>query len=62
MERFTLEIYTGNAAFEGGVASEVGRILRELARSLEHGDADHTEGGLLDLNGNTVGRWSWRWR
>lgn len=58
VERFRLAVDTDNAAFEDGIASELGRILRGLASRLESGEAD-TDGPLKDSNGNTVGRWVW---
>ena len=60
MDTFTLNIDTGNAAFEGsGLGNEVSRILRELAAHLEDMDATELplEARLRDINGNTVGSW-----
>lgn len=56
MERITLTIATGGAAFaDSADGYEAGRILRELAARLEDGeDVDGTS--LRDYNGNTVGR------
>jgi len=52
---FKLKMETGNAAFADNIKHlEVARILRNVVEKLE---ADHTEGKLIDLNGNTVGEW-----
>ena len=62
---FSLDIKTDNAAFgnEGehtaqSVASEVARILRELAQDIENGGDG---GALMDVNGNKVGRYRLEW-
>lgn len=55
---FTLTIETGNAAFgedPGQVRGEVGRILTKVTELVE--ESYQSEGALLDINGNTVGRW-----
>lgn len=55
LDRFTLEIRTGNAAFDDGQAgaTECARLLRLAADALERG----TRGAPLhDFNGNRVGR------
>lgn len=52
---FTLEIDTGNAAFADAPATEIARILREVARTLE--DGGYTAKLLHDVNGNCVGSW-----
>jgi hypothetical protein len=45
-----------NAAFEdNGPATELARILRDLAKHIEAGD---TERRLMDSNGNHVGNFS----
>lgn len=45
----------GNAAFaDGNRPAEVARILREVADKI---DAGRTDGVVIDINGNTVGRW-----
>lgn len=58
MEKVTITIDTDNSAFEDAPASEVARILRDLAGKLE------ASGGieqvprrvpLFDLNGNVCG-------
>lgn len=54
MGRFTLEIETGNAAFEGDWRPEVGALLVSLPNAIARGD---TRGPLRDHNGNTVGHW-----
>jgi hypothetical protein len=57
-ETFKLNIKTGNAAFseeEGGPHLELARLLREVADRVENGE-DH--GSVMDINGNSVGRWT----
>src|SRR5690606_4532157 len=54
MERITLTIETGNAAFDDAPASEIARILRAAADRLERGDC--FDFPLRDINGNTCGR------
>ena len=49
---FKLSFKTDNAAFEDG-ASEISRILREVASDIESGS--RFEGNVRDVNGNTVG-------
>jgi hypothetical protein len=53
----TIRIEMDNAAFEDTPMLELGRILRELARSVETLGRD-TETRLRDVNGNTVGEFS----
>lgn len=66
---FKLEIKTGNAAFRDEsrtdrhgdyvldpYATEVRRILLDVIRKLEAG---YTDGSVIDVNGNKVGRWSY---
>lgn len=50
---FQLSFRTDNAAFENG-ASEIGRILRDTAKCIEHGE--QFEGTIRDINGNVIGR------
>lgn len=56
---FSLTIDCGNAAFDETPASEVARILRELAHRLEQDGVLSSEHGnafrLFDSNGNRVG-------
>lgn len=54
MERITITIETGNAAFEDEPATEIARILRDIAARFEAGSAF---GGVQvrDINGNTCG-------
>lgn len=47
-----ITITMDNAAFEDEPASELARILRDLAKHIEAGD---TERRLMDSNGNHVG-------
>lgn len=55
MDKVTIEITTGNAAFADGGLGEVARILRELAKRFDRGDFP-ISGPLRDINGNTCGR------
>ena len=54
-ELFTLQIETGNAAFDESPASELARILRKAADRIEAGQS---EGYLFDHNGNRCGTYS----
>lgn len=60
---FKLEIpSTLNAAFdeeEGNAGAELARILRELAARVEGGVPTGDDASILDVNGNTVGSWSY---
>lgn len=49
-----IEIRMDNAAFEDRPATELGRILRDLADNVEAGDFPN-QISLRDLNGNRVG-------
>lgn len=52
---FKMKFRTGNAAFdEPYKASEIKRILEEIAEKVEYG---HTSGSIMDINGNYVGEW-----
>ena len=53
---FTLQIETGNAAFEHGGGAEIARILREVADRIAVGRFTNK---LRDSNGNTVGAVDW---
>ena len=59
---FKLEIETGGAAYRHGdhvldpYATEVRRILLDVICKLEAG---YTDGSVIDVNGNKVGRWSY---
>lgn len=50
---FQIQFKTDNAAFEDSPASEVARILREVADKIEDGAS--FEGRVRDCNGNTIG-------
>ena len=63
-----IEIKTGNAAYRDDYevdkngdnildpsACELRRNLLEIVKKLEHG---YTEGNVIDINGNKVGKWS----
>jgi len=54
MERITIEIETVNAAFDDEPASEIARILRDLAEQFESFGLPHSK--LRDVNGNVCGR------
>ncbi|MCX7271609.1 MAG: hypothetical protein NTV19_00010 [Burkholderiales bacterium] len=53
-EIWYVQIETGNAAFDDSPATEIARILRDLARRFEEGGVD-SEAVLRDINGNKVG-------
>lgn len=53
-EIWHVQIETGNAAFDDSPATEIARILRDLARRFEEGICDTVN--LYDINGNKVGR------
>lgn len=60
--RFTVDIWTGNAALNGeDAADELARILRRLADEAELGAPRNGSEirPLLDVNGNRVGTWAW---
>jgi hypothetical protein len=48
-----ITVQMDNAAFADEPAFELARILRDLAKHIEHGD---TERRLMDMNGNHVGQ------
>lgn len=54
---FEMKIHSSNAAFEENPAGEVARILRDIANDIE-GSHTYCEGNCRDLNGNTVGSFS----
>lgn len=51
---FKLTINMDNAAFEGGGAKELGRILAEVAQRVRRDE--ELDGKVRDINGNTVGK------
>ena len=53
--RFTLTINCDGEAFSELPGTEVARLLQ---RTAEHALTGHTEGILLDVNGNSVGTWA----
>jgi hypothetical protein len=53
---FKIEIATENDAFQPHWAYETDRILREVINSIRFGKSD---GQLYDINGNTVGSFSY---
>ena len=56
MARFVLKMTCDNAAFcDGALTAEVTRILRDAARRVER---DNMSGQLRDINGNTVGEFT----
>ncbi len=52
---FKLSFETGNAAFDETPATEIARILRDIARKVEQGES--FGGRIRDVNGNTIGLW-----
>ena len=55
---FTVKFSTANEAFDEP-ATEIARILREVAAKVEAGIDVGTAAKVMDVNGNTVGKWSW---
>ena len=56
MNKFTLTIELGNDAMQDG--GDVARALLKLAQRLEGNDFRRVDGGgIMDLNGNSVGKW-----
>ena len=54
---FDLALRSGNDAFVDCPSFETARILRELADDIE-ASSNYCEGSLRDVNGNTVGSFS----
>lgn len=53
---FRMRFDCDNAAFEeNGIASEIGRILRDVAERIERGEASGLYQNVKDENGNIVG-------
>ena len=50
-----IEFSTNGQAFEDYGDTEVERILEEVIEKVKNG---RTEGKILDINGNSVGKWS----
>ena len=59
---FELKFSLDSAAFGDNRASEIARILRNLADTIEdlvrHDALGTYSGGTRDINGNTIGKWS----
>jgi len=55
MTKFTVEISTDNAAFDGHPEYEIARILRGLSDQVELMGFDYDQILLRDHNGNRVG-------
>lgn len=53
--QFRLHITCDNAAFEEGMATELGRILRDVAARLERGEDCGSWVSVRDANGNLCG-------
>lgn len=54
--RVNINFHTDNDAFQASDNyAEVERVLSELALTV----AQHSSGNIRDINGNTVGTWSW---
>lgn len=53
---FRMRFDCENAAFEDeGIATEIGRILRDIAERIERGEATGLYQNVKDINGNVVG-------
>ena len=55
MKTLTIKIDLGNAAFADRGASEVARILNDLAKAFEDCGIVAFKSPIRDINGNTVG-------
>lgn len=55
--RFKIKLDMDGAAFDTDWRSEVQRILRDIAETIEDGD-DYLGTNVFDSNGNTVGRFT----
>jgi hypothetical protein len=57
--KFVLEVDTGDTAFDGKAAAELGRILRYRAGNLHHYELKPGDSSLsYDSGYHEVGRWS----
>lgn len=56
MSTFDIRIETTSAAFDDDASGELDRILRDVADRVSAG---HADGVVKDVNGNTVGRYTW---
>ena len=54
-ETWNIWLETGNAAFEDEPATEIARILRDLADKFDRGEAHGDSMPLRDINGNRCG-------
>ena len=57
---FSLTLDMDNEAFSGAPGLELARILRKLAARVEELDHRVDGGKVLDVNGNSVGKWEAR--
>ena len=57
MAKLTMEINMDNAAFEDCNGTEVARMLRDMAQTMDGCDLLREHGLLFDINGNKVGFW-----
>ena len=60
--KFSFELNTDNAAFSDHPVSEIHRVFTEIQQQLTHQRMIGVEslgGTIRDVNGNTVGKWSW---
>lgn len=58
--KFEMIFDCDNAAFDDAPASEIARILREVAGKVAEGELPewpHTSRPIQDDNGNTIGHW-----
>jgi hypothetical protein len=60
--KFTLNIDCGGAAFDDDTSPELRRLLELVLYQLSVStipDACYQMGSLMDINGNTVGKWEY---
>lgn len=53
--QFRLHVTCDNVAFEEGMATELARILRDVAKRIEAGEDCESWTNVRDINGNVVG-------
>ena len=54
---FTIEFTTSGSAFDDYPQEEVVRILDIISNKVRDG---YTDGNIVDINGNSIGKWNWK--